>query len=350
MTPSLGLFLAICTSVMNVFTDISRKKALPQNDLYITTFWIRLMAMLTMSGVFVVRLYRHGLPHLTNDTISPLAIVTRHLQAGETFFLYLLLDTSLVAISALLYFRALQISDLSLSIPFLAFTPAMLVLTGAVFLHEHLSGKDLLGLFLVVTGSLMMNRPSFRLGLTGPVRAILRNKGSRYMLFVALILSITNPLDKKLVLMSDAVTQAFSYNVLLWLLLAIVAFRQRPAGPWLQAVRSVPFWLICAGLFDAFDLLLQFDSHLYAGVVITITLKRAGIILSVLAGWLIFREKHITDRLVASLVMMAGVVAIYFPLSLTSALAITLVTIVLAAAVVISRGSRDREPLEVLHG
>jgi drug/metabolite transporter (DMT)-like permease len=350
MTPSLGLFLAICTSVMNVFTDISRKKALAQNDLYVTTFWIRLMAMLTMSAVFAVRFYRHGVPHLINDTVSPLAIVTRHLQPGETFFVYLLLDTSLVAISALLYFRALQISDLSLSIPFLAFTPAMLVLTGALFLHERLIGKDLLGVFLVVTGSLMMNRQSFRHGLMGPVRALLRNKGSRYMLLVALILSITNPLDKKLVLMSDAVTQAFAYDVLLWLLLAIIAFRQRPEGPWLQPVRSVPFWLICAGLFDAFDLLLQFDSHLHAGVVITITLKRAGIILSVLAGWLIFREKHITDRLMASLVMMAGVVAISFPLSLPAALMITLAAIVFAAALVISRGSRDQDPLEVLHG
>jgi drug/metabolite transporter (DMT)-like permease len=61
--------------------------------------------------------------------------------------------------------------------------------------------------------------------------------------------------------------------------------------------------------------LLQFTSHRYIDVVLTITIKRAGILLSVLAGWLIFREKHVEDRLAAAAAMLCGVVLIYLPMS-----------------------------------
>lgn len=338
----MGLFIAVSTSVMNVFTDISRKKALAQNDLFITTFWIRLIEAITISVLFAWKLYRHGMPHFVDDTTSPLTHLTRHLHPGETFFLYLLLDISLVAIAELLYFRALQTSDLSFSAPFLAFTPAMLVLTGALFLHERLSGRELTGVFLVVIGSLLLNRESFRFGLLGPVRAILHNRAPRNMLCVALLLGISNPLDKKLVLMSDPLTQAFAYVVFLWALFFVVTIRMRPAGPWLQPVRSVPLWLVLAGLFDTFCLLLQLDSHIYTDVVITITVKRAGVILSVLGGWLIFREKHVIDRLTASLIMIAGVVTIYFAMSLITALLLALVAVLFAAGMVIIRGRHDQ--------
>jgi drug/metabolite transporter (DMT)-like permease len=320
----IGLGFATAASVVNVLASVFSKKALAGNNLFAATFWIRLFAAAVFTIAFLWHVHTAGPLHFVNDTELPLGPYVSRLPAFATFLIYLFLDTALVAVSALLYFRCLQISDLSLSIPFLSFTPAMLVLTGALFLHERPAPEKLIGISLVVLGSLLMNRSAFRFGLLGPVKALLRERTSRYMLIVAVILSITNPLDKKLVMMSDAFTQAFAYGLMLWFLLAVVAFWQRPI--WTEPLRNTAMWLVLAGVLDASDLLLQFASHNYIDVVITITLKRAGVILAVLAGWLIFREKQIRDRLVASGVMLAGVIIIYLPLNMRTSMSIAAIT------------------------
>ena len=59
-------------------------------------------------------------------------------------------------------------------------------------------------------------------------------------------------------------------------------------------------------------LLLQMASLKYIDVVVTIALKRSGMILSVLGGWLIFHERMGPQRVAAALVVLAGALMIYF--------------------------------------
>jgi drug/metabolite transporter (DMT)-like permease len=339
----LGLAFASATSIVNVFTDVARKKVLVKTDIFAATFWIRLIAAVVFSCVFAWHVYANGPLHFVNDTQPPLGPYVSHLPAIVTFLLYLFANTALVAISVLFYYRALQVSDLSMSIPFLSFTPALLVVTGAIFLREQPSPEKLVGIFLVVLGSLIMNKSAFRFGLLGPVRALFREKGSRYMLCVAAILSITNPLDKKLVMMSDAFTSAFAYGLMLWLLLTLVAAWQK--ADWSAPLRRVPAWLLLAGVLDAIDLLFQFASHKYMRVVITIALKRAGVVLAVLTGWLIFREKNIGERLLASAVMFSGVVILYLPVSMNLALFIALVAVCGLVVALVWNGKHQTPPL-----
>ncbi len=98
---------------------------------------------------------------------------------------------------------------------------------------------------------------------------------------------------------------------------------------WLCSLKQAPKWIILAGVLYALTQLLQFTSHRYIDVVLTITIKRAGIILSVIAGWLIFKEKHIEDRLVAATAMLCGVVLIYLPFSVRVQLALTVAVLLL---------------------
>ena len=70
-------------------------------------------------------------------------------------------------------------------------------------------------------------------------------------------------------------------------------------------------WIVLAGLFDAVSLLFQLASYAYIPVVITVSIKRAGIVLSVFAGWLFFREREITDKVIAASVMFCGVLILY---------------------------------------
>jgi drug/metabolite transporter (DMT)-like permease len=93
------------------------------------------------------------------------------------------------------------------------------------------------------------------------------------------------------------------------------------------AIRSNVKWIALAGLSDAVSLLFQLASYTYLAVVITVSIKRAGIILAVIAGWMFFRERGITDKLIATAVMFCGVLILYLPLTTAQAIGVTLATL-----------------------
>lgn len=326
---TIGLMLATATSVSNVLMDVTRKKALSGHSLLRTTFWIRLTVAAALTVVLAFRWFVGIVPAIRPDVTA--ANFSIGASPHVSYLVYLLADTALVAFAILLYYRAVQVSPLSLTIPFLAFTQVFLLLTGKVLLGEIPPLLKSEGVIFVMLGSLLMHRQAFRAGIFGPLKAVWRERGSRYMLAVSFILSLTNPLDKKLVMMSDAFFYAWAYAIMLLLFFTMPLLIRRE-GP----VGTVPLaakWIAIAGLLDAFTLLLQFESHNYIDVVITISIKRAGIVLAVLAGWLIFREREIADRLLGSAVMVAGVLMIYLPLTLRQQIVLTVITLVGAATV-----------------
>jgi drug/metabolite transporter (DMT)-like permease len=246
------------------------------------------------------------------------------------YLVYLAIVVALIAAAQLLLMGALKASPMSLCIPFMAFTPVFLIGTGYVVLGELPSAVKRLGVGLIVIGSLVMHRKLFATGWTAPIKAVIREKGSRYVLLVAFILSITNPIEKQLILMSDTLTPAFAYCLGLCLFFAVLAWvRRAEVG---VVMRKTAKWAIIAGVLDAAALLIQYVTVTYLAIVITISIKRAGIVLAILAGWLIFKERDIRDKLIAALVMVGGILIFYLPLTFGQALA--LAGVVLAGMVV----------------
>ena len=310
-----GLLLAAAMSVTNVLTDVWRKRALDQRDLFPATFWMRVAVAALFVVILLVRIAT-GHPLTLHDTGPLFGLVT--LPILPTFLIYLVIDVSLITIVMWLYFRALQISPLSACIPFLSFTPVFLIPTTYVLLGQKPQPIKLLGVVLIVIGSLAMHRTLFAQGWLAPVKAVIQERGSRYMLLVAFIFSLTNPLDKKLVDMSDVYIEAAAYGAGLVLSFYLLARSQK--GDLAAAARGNVKWIALAGLFDAVSLLFQLASYTYLAVVITVSIKRAGIVLSVFAGWLFFHERGITDKVIAASVMFCGVLILYLPFDLTQAL------------------------------
>jgi len=317
--------MAAATSVGNVFKDVAGKKVLDRHDMVATTFWWRAVVAVVLTTAWVGYWVLVQAPTV-RDSGPLFGIAALHFSPIVTFLIYLLLDGLGVGIALSLYFRALQISPISLCLPFLAFTPIFLIPTGYLLLGELPPWAKLMGVVLVVAGSLLMHRELFAVSIFEPVKAIIREKGSRYMLITAFIFSITNPLDKMLVTMSDPLTQSVGYSVVVLVFFAGFSLARRSKVG--MVIKSQPGWLILAGVLDAMALLLQFTSHNYIDVVITISVKRAGIVLSVLMGWLIFKERNITNKMIASSVMLAGVLIIYLPLSAGQTLAFVGLTFV----------------------
>ncbi|MDE3168076.1 MAG: EamA family transporter [Acidobacteriota bacterium] len=330
---SLGLLLAGAMSVTNVLTDVWRKRALHGRDLFPVTFWMRVAVAALFVAIEAARMAGGAAPAI-RDTGPLFGLV--QLPVLPTFLAYLAIDVSLITIVMWLYFRALQISPLSMCIPFLAFTPVFLIPTTYVLLGQKPQAVKLLGVVLIVVGSLAMHRTLFAVGWLAPVKAVIREKGSRYMLLVAFIFSLTNPLDKKLVDMSDVYLEAVAYGAGLVISFYLLA-RSRKAD-FAAAARANFRWIALAAVFDAVSLLFQLASYAYLSVVITVSIKRAGIVLSVFAGWLFFRERGITDQVIAASVMFCGVLILYLPLTFGQALATMAATLAgMTAALYLTR-------------
>jgi drug/metabolite transporter (DMT)-like permease len=342
---SIGLLMAGVTSVSNVVKDVGAKKVLDRHEVVAATFWIRLFAAVVFAAALGVRIWWGAVPQLRSS--GPLfGIAGLELAPLPTYFVYLTIEVVLVACSTLLFFRALQVTPISLCMPYISFTPVFLILTGYVMLGELPAVQKLVGVVLIFVGSIVMHRVLFSAGWLEPVKAIFRERGCFYMLLVGLINSITNPIDKQLVLMADAFTQACAFGLGMVVFFTVLSLARR--ADLRKVIRATPAWAMLAGALEAVALIFQLSSHNYIDVVITISIKRAGIILTVLLGWLVFREKEIGDKLIAASVMLAGVLIIYLPLSLAeSAMAAALALALMAIALWLTR--KPAQKAEAVH-
>lgn len=325
----LGLILACFGSVFNVLTDCSRKKILDrQYDAAVIGFWCKVVALgLYLAALGVVIACGFGLQ------LPPIGAALK-MSPALAFLLYLILNALLEGTAIMLNYRALQVSPLSLCVPFMALTPVFLLPIGKFFLHERISAGMVVGVFLVVVGSLVINRQLVAHGWLEPAKAILREKGSRYMLIVAFLLATTAALDKWFVTgggeaaFGVRLARAFTLSIgkcvmltvffggLAWWRLrggqsAVKHEIQNPARAWTQAWRDVPKWILLAALFEAIVLVLQLTAVQFTVAAIVISIKRSGILLACALGWFLFKERGITDRVIASLVMITGVLIFF---------------------------------------
>ncbi len=231
--------------------------------------------------------------------------------------LAILLPFELLAL--ILYMEALKSSPLSLSIPFLAFTPVFIILTGWTILGEKITATGLLGILFTVTGAYCLHFKAGRKQWSAPFKAIMREKGSRLMLAVAAIYSLTSVLGKRAILHSEPFFFACFYFCLLGLVVPVVVFSARWIGigslKGLAATGTLGrqgriFSWIAVGIAQAIMVL----SHMWAihlvNAAYMIAVKRTSLLFSVVYGKVIFDEIDFRERLSGAGLMVIGVAII----------------------------------------
>ena len=150
-------------------------------------------------------------------------------------------------------------------------------------------------------------RPIDRLkgGILGPVKAIARERGSRLMLLVALVWSVSAVYDKVAVLASSPPFYQTFFAAAFAVLYApflLIGLRKTPVES-----NMVPR-LFLIGAICAVMTLSQFAAIQSALASYVIAVKRSGMIVSVILGYLFFKEENLRARLAGALLMSSGVV------------------------------------------
>jgi drug/metabolite transporter (DMT)-like permease len=229
---------------------------------------------------------------------------------GEQFWVALVANASLNIAALSLYVRALGASDLSVTVPLIAFSPLFLLATSPLIVGEFPDAWGVVGVLLVVFGSYLLNIRERTHGYLAPFRALLRERGPRLMLGVAVLWSIAATIDKVGVQHSSPTFWVAAVN--LCIALGLTPLMLRAPGS-VRAIWANWRTLLLIGLFAALAVSLQMVAIGMTLVAYVISIKRVSILLSVLWGALLFHETGLRERLVGTLLMVLGVVAVTLP-------------------------------------
>lgn len=212
--------------------------------------------------------------------------------------------------ATLLYMNAVSKGDISEIIPMLSFTPLFMLITSPLIVGEFPRPGGIAGIILVVTGSYLLNVNLRKRNFTDPIKAIFRNKGTRIMLFVSFLYSITSNFDKIAVNHSSVMQHFLLLNLYVFLGVSLVVVLTGSFNR--KELFQGRYNLLMLSILNLIGSLLFFLAITYTYVAYVIALKRTSGMLSVLAGHFILGEANVRERILGSFIMFSGVLLILF--------------------------------------
>ncbi|MGM0380888.1 MAG: EamA family transporter [bacterium] len=241
-----------------------------------------------------------------------------HYEPELPFILLIAVTGNLVAFYG--YIRSIQLADVSLATPLLSLTPFFMLLTSWLILGEVPDLPGLLGILAVVVGTYFLTtRPGDR-GIE-PLIHLWDNRGCRWALATSFLWSITANIDKFGVEAATPVSYSFWFHVLFTVFLTPVLFFYRddifsgqnfPGDSSGKLVYMLLYLLLGVGMMQALLSGSQMVAITSTNVSYVIALKRAGMLITVLGGGLIFGEKYTARRFVSGLIVLVGLLGIIF--------------------------------------
>lgn len=207
------------------------------------------------------------------------------------------------------HMAAASLAPLSLTMPFLSFTPAFVILAGNLLLGETVNSAGTAGITLVVAGSYVINLDTLRPGdLLAPFKAIVRERGSRLMLMASVLYGICSVLGKRMVNLSDPIFTGVTFFVsfAVFVLLALRLSRRIR----LRELFDRPVAGMVMGGVSLAHILLHMWAVSLVQTAYMISVKRLSGLFSVGFGALLFGERNIPLRLAGAMIMCLGAVVI----------------------------------------
>ncbi len=258
--------------------------------------------------------------------LRPLAMTACHQLSTLPFFIVLFLCIDKPPLAAdfwqtvavllplnmagtLSYLAALQCAPISLTMPFLSFTPIIVAGSAYLMLGETPSWPGLVGILGVGLGSWILNFSGRRpRTLLAPLQALAHARGIWLMLLAAVVFGFTAVLGKKLILQSSplyAVVVFFLiHNTLLGF--GLLSVTRTPAA--VLKTHLLPGLLV--GLALMAHVICHFHGIALAPAAYMMSIKRLSVLFAVLYGGWLFKEPDILFRLAGAALMSAGAAVI----------------------------------------
>lgn len=210
----------------------------------------------------------------------------------------------------ILYVRSISKGEISRVMPMLSFTPIFLLLSGPFILGEFPNFVGLIGILTGVVGSYLLNLDLKQDSLLAPFKSLLKNKGTRYMLIVAFLWSISANFDK-IAIQNSSVWQHIAFsNILIFSLITIIVLVSKKQDKVTSRIDKKYLLIISAFTVGSYIFHMTALSLTLAAYVVA--MKRMSGVFSVILGNVFLKEANMKQRLLGSAVMLLGVLLIVF--------------------------------------
>ena len=247
----------------------------------------------------------------TGYTLPFMAAIIPFIEKPEldsVFYIAIFLAVPLDIIALLLYMKAIKVSPLSLTLPFLSLTPVFLIGTSYIILGERPDKSGFIGIVLVVIGAYLLNVHTISRGLLEPFKTIAKEQGSVLMIIVAFTFSIGACIGKIAVQHSNPIFFSVVYSFLLSLFLfLVISFRNKQ---FLSKVTSRPILFLLIGILITIMIITHVKAINLVEVAYMVSVKRLSILFGVIYGVVFFKETNIKERLLGATVMVSGIIMI----------------------------------------
>lgn len=227
------------------------------------------------------------------------------------FYFLIAILVVLEILAMYLYILAIRDYPLHLTLPYLAFTPIFNILTGYVVLNETISLVGVFGILLIFTSTYILNQQQnihFWYQFTINIRAIAINRGSQLMILAAGIYSVTSVLSKQAMEFANPLSFGPFYFAVIGTATLILCLTINPKQLKVLVLRPGPT-LLLGGLMSIM-VITHFLAIAQIEVAYMLSVKRISLLIGILFGAILFKEKNLNRNLVAGLLMVAGVTLI----------------------------------------
>jgi drug/metabolite transporter (DMT)-like permease len=283
---NLWVVLSLISAFSLATSDALTKKALRYDNEYIIG-WLRLV--FSLPPLFVLFLF-FPIPEL-----------------DRTFYQAFFFALPLEILAMALYIKALRVSPMSLTLPFLSLTPVFLIITAHLIVDESVTLRGGTGIVLVAAGGYILNFSSVRnSGPLAPLKVIMREKGSVYMIMVAFIFSITSSLGKLAIGHSSPLFFASTYFIAVTLCFTPLVYLNKNKGSLLRILRKDAGKAILPGLLFSAMIVSHILAISLTSVAYMVAIKRSSLIIGSIYGIIFFGEKNSGERLLGAALMFSG--------------------------------------------
>lgn len=283
----LALLLVVASAISHACWNVMAKGG---SDKEAFMWWMSFTSLFTVLPVFYV---------LLTDWRLPLAAVP-----------YLLVSGLVEALYFLSLGRAYELGDLSVVYPLARSSPLFLFVLAVIFLGEDVSLWGLLGILLVVLGVYMIHLRSLSAGdFLRPIRS-LRGRASQLALLTALCTAIYSLVDKLGVTAVGPLSYAFWLDVFIAAFLTPLVMLRRGWDVVMAEWRGFSLRVVVSGFLMRFGYVLVLVAMGMTQVSYVLSMRQLSVVIGVALGVGLLGEKYGGVRLLSSVIIFTGVLAL----------------------------------------
>jgi drug/metabolite transporter (DMT)-like permease len=226
----------------------------------------------------------------------------------------MLLSIGLDVIAFICSIKGIQLSDLSLIVPLSSFLPVFTIIFNAILFKEFPTQIKFIGIILIVIGVYVLNLKDIKRGFLKPIQDVAFNRGAQLFFFANLIWAITPIFQKQAILATFPQRPTYISVVnsvgIFSILLIILFIRKQKIS--ISVVKKYSPLFLVFGVLGAASQYAAFTAFSLTNVAYPNAIFKLSTLITVIVGGMLLKEKNIASRIIATIIMLTGVILLIF--------------------------------------